>query len=387
MVLLFGPLLFQVLGGPAAIARAEIRHHLRGTVDAPDLRATPWRVDLRNGRLREEGHGSHVILRVQRGEASVQPHLLRVPWILLEGNELRFRERIDTGFVRDLDGDHFPRFEFRETRVTLGGREILRVDWAELTRSEDRVYAFRGKGLRHRNVDVDEVRLRLLEHDGGVDVPGAVVRLLGGEATGSAEVGADGSVRGRLKLEGLDLATISLLLGSPSRTRFAGRLSGRLEGHGDPHRLEDLEAEGSVRVRDLAIHDEPLLLEILGLLHAVPSEESPFDRGSARFRLEGAVLHLMEAEVLGSRWGLRGEGTIDLETRDVDLEVVLVSRGSGLTLPIVGDRLRQVNDALRQRVARARVKGTLAGVTVVPTALEELRGRMVEFVGRVVNYR
>ena len=186
------------------------------------------------------------------------------------------------------------------------------------------------------------------------------------------------------------LFTLSQVIGSPhvgAATKEAqGRVGAEVRARGHPDDQDALRASGTVRITDLSIRDEPLLLNLLALLHGVPSEETPFDEGRVRFEIEGTRLRILEAEVLGPRWGLRGEGTIELGGRTVDLEVVLVSRRDPPEdVPVEGGRLREITDALRERVARARIHGSYDRLRVTSVALAEIRGRMVDFVGRVLG--
>jgi hypothetical protein len=383
--LLVGIAGFVWLGGLEAIARGQLRAHLVGRVDCPDLHAGLTRVSLRDGRLWEEGRPDHLLLRAEDAEADVDLLHLRVPRILVRGGVLSFRERIDSGFVVRT-GRSFPRIELERTTVLLRGEEVLRAAEAVLTRDEDRVYGFQGTDLVHRGLRVDGVWLRLREKDGGADVQKAVVHLLGGMVKGELQVARDGSFQGRFSGEGLDLEALTLLLGSPSRTRFAGHLSGGVRVQGSPYDLGAFRAEGDARVDGLAIRDEPLLLELLGLLGGIRPDESPFDRGEGRFEIEGGDLRIVDAEVLGGRWGLRGEGVVHLAEREVDLEIVLVSLGSRLDdLPLVGGRIKAVSRALRERAARAHVTGSFDRIRVVPVALEDLGERMSAFVRRLLT--
>lgn len=160
-------------------------------------------------------------------------------------------------------------------------------------------------------------------------------------------------------------------------TRIAG---GQLQADATLSGPRDRPAvEGEVTLRDFTLRESPVIARIFtlaslqGLASALTGGGIPITRLEVPFAYQGGRIEIEQARVVGSEIGARADGSVNLDTRVIDLEgtvapIYTLNRILG-RIPLVGDILRgeRADAALAATFA---VKGDLGApeITVNPLA-------------------
>jgi hypothetical protein len=223
----------------------------------------------------------------------------------------------------------------------------------------------------------------LVEVKGGARLPG------GGSATFDL---AGRTLPGVLAMETSNLA--GLLRGLDVRKTGVqggrGRVNGTIESRGGARVWT-----GEAKLRELVLRDAPLIAKLLSLasLQGIASTLSgsglAIERVTIPFTWTGDRVELKQARAVGSALGARVDGSVDLKSRQLDLEgtvapLYAVTRFIG-RIPLVGDLLRG-EKADAAFAATFRVGGSLDDpqisvnplAALVPGVIRDLFGDLAE---------
>lgn len=222
-------------------------------------------------------------------------------------------------------------------------------------------------------------------------IPALTAAVHGGRVVGSVSVidpvldGQHPSYLATIQLSGVDLNHLTKDLARKADEAIedeqvpdysGASLSGEVRLSGVLGEPETRRGRGSARAAGGTIVSVPLLLPIIEMLNLqLPSAES-LDLAQATFYIEGSVVSFEQLGIYSRSIVMPGFGTLDWETRSLDLR--LFSRGAR-TIPILG----HIYEALRNELVSARITGTVSDPKF---ALETLRGSR-NSIGRAMGTR
>jgi hypothetical protein len=185
-----------------------------------------------------------------------------------------------------------------------------------------------------------------------------VANVAGGTLGGSAvsESLADGSRRTTVRLLGrsMDLTTVpatrNVISSGIADTSLdlewlkRGEAPARLRGRG----------EISLRGRDIV--KVPVVVGLTQLVTLALPFAGNFDRASASYLIDDNRIDVRDITLSSAQMQVRGSGTIDMLTREIDLSFYTQTRGA--SLPVIG----QLLDAARKELFNVRIRGKLEDI-------------------------
>jgi hypothetical protein len=233
---------------------------------------------------------------------------------------LALRDPATARFQGIFDAATRPPAATDRTRWSLGVEGNGIVDWE----------------LDGQSLPLEKLRFQADYRRNRLDIPRATATLLGGTVTGSGEIDRLSSTQDFVAAVQADAVGFGPLarLYSPASTT-AGQLSGgfRLSGRARPpaNQSPNLRGSGQATIRDGDIFALPLLGPLSPLLSAVlPGTKSGYSKAreaSASFVLDNNLLVTRDFEALTTAFIIKGGGQINLDTRRVNLQARINTRG------------------------------------------------------------
>lgn len=226
---------------------------------------------------------------------------------------------------------------------------------------------------------VENLRVRIDKPAGGPGIRLSDLRcsLSGGELAGSVDwVWPDqGSSRYAASLLIRDADVRQLV--ADAAPQLQGRLTANLTLEGQWDAPSSRRGRGDMLVEGKEMYRIPLLLGLLQITNLSLPINSPFERASVRYGVEGERITLESIELAADQMKMTGTGQIDFAQKRVWMDFVTDST-TWPRLPILGDLLRNA----RHELLRIRVRGTLeepkvsaGSMTTITTTIDEvLRG-------------
>lgn len=188
---------------------------------------------------------------------------------------------------------------------------------------------------------------------GGTLMGGGVVRLDGGGQytidLRIQDVALDPFIRAGERAESPPSATVNVGRDQPS-----GLFSASMTVEGMPHDPTSRRGRGNVRVSQARLYEVPLVLAVLQLLNLSLPTSTAFDNATVRFLVDADLVRFDHASFLAPNVEIVGSGTMQYQTRELDL--LMFSRSpAGQTLGPLSELLNKFKDEL----ACIRVTGTL----------------------------
>jgi len=194
----------------------------------------------------------------------------------------------------------------------------------------------------------------------GGDLAGAVAVQLAPDSVGRYAL--------RLVLDGADVGQISgAVTGLPGTANapLNGRISASLELSGSVGNPSDSRGRGDVRVVGDQMYQLPLVLGLFQITNLALPINSPFQRASARYDVQGSRVVLEQIQIAGRNMAIQGSGHLDFATKQVELTFT-VDNTAWLSVPIVGPMWNKAQDEMM----RIHVKGTLKSLKVSASSLD-----------------
>lgn len=245
-----------------------------------------------------------------------------------EGDSLRAQCELD------LDSVFYDKYQFMQVRgpvwidnkqVILGSMQALRnrAHWHTLA-----------KGERH-----------------------ITARIAGGQVFGDCQIKREDPLVYHLKA-----ALVNGDLGRYGREMMAGRqenlngnVSANLELRGTGAGIHTMRGVGSALLRDADIYEVPLMVSMLNILRLKRPRNRSFTESELNFRVEGKWIYFDQIDFRGDAMSLRGIGSMDHTTQDIQLRFYAVAGRDQMQIPVVGQVLGGTSRSLFQ----LHVDGTL----------------------------
>lgn len=205
-----------------------------------------------------------------------------------------------------------------------------------------------------KSLPLQELKFDAVFRKDRLDVSRATARLLGGSVTGSGQVDRLSSTQdfiAAVQADGVNFGPLAEVYAPGTKT--AGQLSGgfRVAGRAQPAAGESLNLRGAgqATVRDGDIFALPLLGPLSPLLSAVlPGTKTGYSKARearASFVLNDGLLTTRDFEALTAAFVIKGGGEINLDTKRVDLQARVNTRGpTGMLLYPVSRLLEYTAD-------------------------------------------
>ena len=100
-----------------------------------------------------------------------------------------------------------------------------------------------------------------------------------------------------------------------------------------------------------------------------------FDRASASYLIDDHRIDVRDITLASAQMQVRGSGTIDMQTRDIDLGFYTQTRGA--SLPVIG----QILDAARKELFNVRIRGKLDDIRTETGTLQSIESTLDQVVG------
>jgi hypothetical protein len=187
--------------------------------------------------------------------------------------------------------------------------------------------------------------------------------LFGGTLGGQArlEVGPQLRYEIYLKALGLRLEEIGRHNLDDKRRATAqleGPIGGTLHLTGEGHDLLGLKGNGRVDVHGGKMGQLPLLLDLLKAFGLRMPDRTAFEEAHLLFAVEGPQVRVGQLELYGNAVSLHGQGTVDLDGNNVNLDFSATPGRLKWVLPEGVDLLPQ---ALSQQILKIKARGKIAG--------------------------
>lgn len=193
----------------------------------------------------------------------------------------------------------------------------------------------------------------------------------GGKINGSIEIGnmsLDGEYTGELEFSGLNVKRLAeKLYGIPQE--LSGTCEGNINFHGKGTSIDDLIAEGRIRLREGYIAKVPVLMSILKLLNlSIPMKET-FHSANIKYSVKDKVVNIEELEVLSDTIELVCLGTIGIDG-PLNLTVVIgFNKETFSQIPLIGHLMDYVVGGVRKKLTKVKITGTFSNPQTSMVAL------------------
>jgi hypothetical protein len=114
-----------------------------------------------------------------------------------------------------------------------------------------------------------------------------------------------------------------------------------------------LRGRGEVSLRGRDIVKVPVVVGLTQLVTLALPFSGNFDRASASYLIDGDRIDVRDITLASAQMQVRGSGTIDMQTRDINMGFYTQTRGA--SLPVIG----QLLDAARKELFNVRIRGKL----------------------------
>jgi len=168
-----------------------------------------------------------------------------------------------------------------------------------------------------------------------------------------------------------------------AKEEWKGLASARLflSGHGKD--IHGLEGSGQVDVPRGQMYNLPLLLDLIKVLGLRTPDRTAFEEAHASFSIKGPRLYVSRLDLDGNAISLSGQGEMNLDGTDLQLDFYAVwGRIKQMLPPIV----REIPPALGQQLLKIKMRGSMQDVKIdqepVPALVEPLERLLKRFTAR-----
>lgn len=223
------------------------------------------------------------------------------------------------------------------------------------------------------------------ETPGVLAVPGLHARFFGGELYGPLRVEFGPPVRyevdltaSQVRLEELGRHNLGANAG-----QWSGLATARLHLRGRGAEPAGMEGQGTVDVPNGKLYNLPLFLDLLKFLGLRLPDGTAFEEAHAVFGIRGMRVLMSRLDLFGNSISLRGQGEMNLDGTDINLDFYAVWARIVQYLPPV---IKDIPPYLSQHLLRIRMRGSVSHVTFskepVPVIVDPLREMLERLGGR-----
>ncbi len=352
---------FQFLNAPVRFASGTFRVEDSGRFDlgVSDLRVSNFRMEAQLRQLMPKVMAQFALKLDDGKTLAIDAERLRLGWsgnpaeptwctwknalVVLNGNTLA------TGLpIRLMQGqlDHFTGAYLNDELVA---RCAINMDSVEVL--DQQITGVRGD-------------IEISTHDRKVIANHLSARLLGGNLTGTVEVGLEATTKysADLRLADADLAEYAKTIAG--RQTFRGIAWGRVRLAGVGADIHGLQGEGEAHITGGDLGTLPGFLRLIKVLNLSPATKTLFDSADVIFRVVNGQAYLNPIIFRGDAFSLRGSGTLDTRG-ELDMLLSILYGRDAIHIPLVSDAMREVGG----RILAIHVTGTPSLPKFSPEAL------------------
>jgi hypothetical protein len=188
----------------------------------------------------------------------------------------------------------------------------------------------------------------------------------------------------------LDLSAVGVDLDAFGRhnlesgTQLSGLASARLTLNGRGGDLKNLEGKGRIDIDPNArLYNLPLLLDLFKVLSLRPPDGTAFEQAHAAFTIRGPRVLVNQVDLFGNSFSLRGQGEMNLNGTDINLDFYAIWATVTQMLPPV---IKEIPPTVSQYLLKIKMRGDLGHVQCikepVPVLVEPVRALLERLGGR-----
>jgi hypothetical protein len=209
-------------------------------------------------------------------------------------------------------------------------------------------------------------------------LPNFKARLFDGDLGGEIRVETGNTTRYAVNLTGsqirLDQFGKHNDLGSKAQLQGLAALRIFLQGEGDE--LVGLRGDGSFDVENGKMYNLPLILDLLKFLNLRWPDRTAFEDAHIRFTIHGPDVEIGQLDLLGNAISLGGRGTMNLESKDIKMDLYAVM---GRVVSLAVPPLKQLLPEISKGLLKIRMTGKIGGQLhfekeILPVFQEPVRG-------------
>ena len=207
--------------------------------------------------------------------------------------------------------------------------------------------------------------------------------IFGGDLGGEARVDFAQGLRYELNLTASQIRLEDFgRYNLPPGTPISGLAAARIYLSGQGNDLKDLSGRGSLDVPDGRLYNLPLLLDLLKVLGLRRPDGTAFDEAHADFSIHGPRVAISRLDLFGNSFSLRGQGELNLDGSDINLDFYAVWAKAMQMLPPI---INEIPPAISQHLLKIKMRGRLGDVQCtkepVPVLVEPLKGLLERLSG------
>jgi hypothetical protein len=194
-----------------------------------------------------------------------------------------------------------------------------------------------------------------------VRLPSVQGHIFGGDIGGEARIELGSTLHYELNLTATQIKLEEFgrhNLGA-SASEFSGQAKARLHLRGTGSDVSGLEGHGSVDVPSGKLYDLPLLLDLLKVLGLRPLDRTAFEEAHASFSIKGPRVTVSQLDLYGNAISLSGQGELNLDGSDVQLDFYAVW---GRIMQVLPTMLRPLPPAVAQQLLKIKMRGKVENV-------------------------
>jgi hypothetical protein len=219
-----------------------------------------------------------------------------------------------------------------------------------------------------------------------LDLGNLAARLFGGDVVGSVRVKYRDGIEYDLNLTASQIHLDELgrhnQLGP--KARLSGLAGARIFLHGHGADVSGLEGVGSIDVPNGKMYNLPLLLDLLKVLSLRLPDETAFEEAHVRFGIHDRKVDFQRLDLFGNAVSLSGNGTMNLDGSDLNLDFFAVW---GRVLQLLPPVIDQIPAKFAQSLLKIKMRGQVGGKVVctkepLPPLLEPIKEILKRMQGR-----
>jgi hypothetical protein len=191
-----------------------------------------------------------------------------------------------------------------------------------------------------------------------IKLPGFYANYFGGAIYGPVRVEFGPTVRYELKLtaSGVQLEEFARHNNFGSDVQMSGLASASLYLRGEGADLNNLKGGGTINVPDGKMCNLPPLLPLLKVVGLRPPDRTAFEEAKADFEINGTRVHVNQVDLFGNAISLRGQGEMNLNGTDINLDFNVDWARVPQMLPA---GIKQIPHAISDQLLKIKMRGQL----------------------------
>lgn len=168
----------------------------------------------------------------------------------------------------------------------------------------------------------------------------------------------------------------------PPGTPISGLAAARIYVSGQGNQLKDLTGRGNLDLPDGRLYNLPLFLDLLKVLGLRRPDGTAFEEAHAEFIFRGPQVVVSRLDLFGNSFSLRGQGELNLDGSDINLEFYAVwARAMQMLPPIINEIPPAVSQYLLKIKMRGRVGDVQCTKEPVPVLVEPVKALLERMSG------